>query len=310
MHSNNFTLEERKDNFRILLPLIGQLGCLFKKHIIELNNLAKLMGYPNFLEYSLVLDTIPKQKLEEFLNNVDKFISIIHNDPLSIKLAKETKDWSILSIPAPDGTLFLKNMFDVPNQILELVSKYDPRVTKYREKIRIEYKEDRVGFGGRTKYDNGEKVAKIFLKEDIVDLNKSLLFVHELGHALDFLECIEKKLSPHYFSAYLQEHSAEKFIHEFIKKEIPDKVQRRIRYDWLDTLTYTLFEIDIFTNDQQDFEEAYARAVNRCYPLAHQKINPLYVFNERFITRPLGMLLCNLINVELYLKETDNSEKN
>ena len=67
MHSNNFPLEERKDDFRVLLSLIGQLGSLFKKNIIELNNLARLMGYPNFLEYSLVLDTIPKQKLEELI---------------------------------------------------------------------------------------------------------------------------------------------------------------------------------------------------------------------------------------------------
>ena len=199
-------------------------------------------------------------------------------------------------------------MFEVPNLILELVSKYDPRVTKYREKIRIEYKENRVGFGGRASYDNKEKIAKIFLRKEIDDLDKSLLFVHELGHALDFLECIEKELSHRYLSAYLEEYSAEKFIHEFIKKEIPDKVQRPIKYNWLSKLVYTLFEIDIFTNDQQDFEEAYARAVSRCYPLAHQKINPLFVFNERLITGPLGMLRSNLINVELYSKEADNSE--
>lgn len=179
--------------------------------------------------------------------------------------------------------------------------KYDNRVSKYKKKIDIKLESERFYSGAY--YDKNKAVVEIQLRKQPVDVYQTLNFVHELGHALDMLEIVDKGKNPHKLPKYSQELKADKFTHKFIKRHISDEHQKVIRYNELQMITSTLFEIDIFTNDQQDFDKAYARAINRCYPMTHQTKNPFYVLYKRFVFRPMGELMSSMTEVELYLKE-------
>lgn len=307
VHSRNFTLAERKKNFTNLKPLMSQLEGLFEKRVGKFNLLAKSMGYDNYLEYSLVLKVIPQKEFDLFLKNVDRFVSLVHSDFPSTKLEKEVKDWSILSIPAPEGILGIEAKIKNFKEVLDIIAEYDQRVDKYKK--RIEIKTDSNVYGASTEYVVDRNIVSIVINKNLIDLDKTLLFVHELGHALDMLNCEDKKIIPYNLPKYLQEFSALEFTFNFIKKTLSKKKQKIIRYNLLHTLACTLFEIDVFINDQQDYDKAYAKAINRCYLKARQTKNPLYLFNNRFIFRPLGMLISNMVNVELYLKQTQKKEK-
>jgi len=302
LHSTKLSLKQRKENYKNLKPVISQLKEIFKKRVVESNKNAKFLGYPNFLEFILASNIIPKREFNEFFKNIDSFVSLVHKDFPATELVKKVKDWSILSIPAPDGNLALSNKFELPDEVINLISRYDERVTKYKNRIEIKFDED--DFSSGAMYVEDKDIVTITLSKTLIDLDKALILVHELGHALDFLDCEDKKIISFTLPKYLTEYSAIEFTHKFIKKEISKRRQKLIRYNLLHTLASTLFEIDIFTNDKQDFDKAYAKAINRCYPMAQQKKNPLYVFNNRFIFRALGMLIHNIVNVELYLEET------
>ncbi len=300
LHSTKLSLEQRRKNYKNLKPLINQLTEIFKKRVVESNKNAKFLGYPNRLEYILVSDIIPKKKFESFLKDVDRFVSLVHKDFPATELAKKVKDWSVLNIPFPRGNFEFSNNFELPDEVLNLISRYDPRVAKYKNRIEIKFSD---GINSGTRYIIDKDTVEMRVGKNLIDPHKTLAFVHELGHALDFLDCEDKKIISFTLPKYLKEYSAIEFTYNFIKKEISERHQKLIRYNLLHTLACTLFEIDIFTNDQQDFDKAYAKAINRCYPIANQTRNPLYVFNSRFVFSPLGMLIYNMVNMELYLKE-------
>jgi len=301
VHSRNFSLKEREKNYKNLKLLIGQLEKNFKKRVVENNKNANFLGYPNYLEYILTSDIIPKESFSLFLKNIDRFVALVHKDFPSTELVKKVKKWTMLNIPFPDGNFAFSNKFKLPGEVVNLISKYDPRMSKNKNRIEIKFSND--GFYSGANYVGNKDIVIIRLDKNLIDPYKTLTLVHELGHALDFLDCADKRIIPHTLPKYLQEYSAIEFTHSFIKREISKRRQKLIKYNLLSTLACTLFEIDIFTNDQQDFGKAYARAINRCYPMASQTKNPLYVFNKRFILRPLGMLIFHMVNMELYLKD-------
>jgi len=307
LHRTKLSLEQRKKNYKKLRPLINQLKKIFKKRVAENNKKANFLGYPNYLEYILISNAIPKKDFNLFLKNIDRFVALVHKDFPATELVKKVKEWTTLNIPFPDGNFVFSRKFKFSGEIINLISKYDPRMSKNKNRIEIKSKND--DFYSSTSYISGEDIVTIRLDKNLIAPYKTLTFVHELGHALDYLDCADKKIVPHALPKYLQEYSAIEFTYNFIKKEISERRQKLIRYNLLSTLACTLFEIDVFTNDKQDFDKAYAGAINRCYPVARQTKNPLYVFNKRFILQPLGMLIFHMVNIEFYLKDAGKLNK-
>lgn len=305
LHGDKLTIRERMKNYKNLEPSFKILKKIFKERIKIFNKSARSLGYKNHLEYFLALNLVSKEDFESFLKKIDVLINFINNDYINIKSNRQIKDWSILSIPSPEGIVNIKNSFKVPNEIIDIISKDDMRMLAFSHKINIKF-DDGKEFGSGTSYNKEKGVVEIILDKKLKDskyLNSSLIFIHELGHALDYFNCIIKKILPYNLPVYLQESSAEEFTFKFIKKHIPEKTQKIIRYNLLHTLACTLFEIEIFKNDKQNFDKAYAKAINRCYLKANQTKNPLYIFNKRFIFQPLGMLIPNIIKADLYLKD-------
>lgn len=209
----------------------------------------------------------------------------------------------MFNTPFPIGIRISKTPgFKIPDQIFALIAEFDNRLVKYKDRIDIRINEKE--YRSTTHYNKRRKVAEIrIVKWPYESIDEGLTFVHELAHALDMLETADKGKDPHVFSKYLAECSAYKFTHKFMNKFLSEDDRKIDRYQCLLAIATTLFEIDIYTNEQQKYDKTFAKAVNRCYLKSRQKINPFYTLYKRHITSPLGELMMSMIEVELYLKE-------
>lgn len=302
-------LSQRKNNYISLIPLIEQLKEKFKQLVFIKNKLASLKGFPNNLEFYLTKSGIPREKYNYFLKNLDRFVSIVHEDfPLTETVQKleeqGVKEWTELNVPYAEGYMGFSTPFSGPNDIIDIISKYDQIFKKNKERIRV------------VEGDNKLFNKTIYLpKEDIVEIQigknfdykteHSLRFVNLLGVALEMLKYADRGEDPNHLPVYLLAYEADKFTFNFVKTQAPEKTQKVFRYDLLRTITFALFAIDIFTNDQQDFDIAFAKAVNKCYLKAHQSKNPFYVFMD--ITSLMEDLMHSINYVEFYLEYTNTT---
>lgn len=67
----------------------------------------------------------------------------------------------------------------------------------------------------------------------------------------------------------------------------------------------TFFELEVYTNPNQNFDKMYARAFNRCFPKANQKKNPFYVLDYYLLGRPGGSITVSVAYAELLLKNNN-----
>lgn len=305
VHSIEFTLEERKENYERVKLFIDVLTKNYQALVQQMNKCAQFEGYRNQLEFALVLDGIKRKDFELFLKNVDRFISLVHNNFSAADAVNRVVDWSPVNIPAPMGIFNLDRLHRFKNseEIISLISKRDPRMEKYKDKIRIKIGKPEDLYGSSTRYVAEKKLASVTVTSYLKGLVRAMTLVHEIGHALDMIECEENKIIYYTLKKFSREYSAVEFECNFMKRELSDADIKRVKYNFLNALVSTLFEIDIYTNDTQNFDQAYARAIKRCYPKAQQTTNPLYVFNKGFIFRPLDGLVYCMAYVECYLKD-------
>ncbi len=308
---SKLSLKKRERHYEFIKSDIKALQKLYKKKTIELNKIAQEKGYNNYLEWRIDLDKIPLEKIDALLNqNVAKFVSLVMKDNIPMGILKDrNKIWNIFNTPIPLGLQIPKIDFAIPDEVISLISKYDPRIKKYKDKINI--KLDTKESRSSALFNKEKETVEIQVrKTPRQDIDKVLAFVHELGHALDQLDKYKQGKNPHKLSKYEQEVEANKFMHKFIKTNISEQHQKVLRYNTLLGLSSTLFEINTFRDDQQDYAKAYAKAVRRCYPPTDQKSNPFYVLHNRLITSPLGELMSSIIEVSLYLREPTKKSSN
>jgi len=88
-------------------------------------------------------------------------------------------------------------------------------------------------------------------------------------------------------SYYWHETEAYKFKFQFEEKCLSKEIKNASRGEILGNFLSTFFEYEIYNNPDQDFDKAYAKAINRCYPgRANQEENPFYVIESGFMNRP------------------------
>lgn len=303
----NLDLSQRKNNYISLIPLIEQLKEKFKQIVIMENKLANLQGFSNRLELYLAKSGIPREKYDYFLKNFDRFVSMVHADFPLTEVAQElekqgVKEWTELNAPFGEVDLGFTTPFRSPNDVIDMAAKFDRRFKKNEERIRIVEK-DNEPFN-KTIYLPKEGIVEIQInKNSDYGRDGSLHFVTMLGVALEMLKYADKGKAPDQLPRYLLAHEADKFTLNFVRANAPERTQKYFRFNLLRTITFAFFVIDIYTNDQQDFDVAFARAVNRCYLKARQTKNPFYVFKEVLITFPMEDLMHSINYVELYLED-------
>jgi hypothetical protein len=294
-----WSYDSKKSNYKILESKILELKNLFKMRVYDLNKLAQDNGFENYLEYSLHINEIPQGKYKYFVENVDRYINEIQRGEVYKKLIENNKDWNNFNTPYPLGLRIWQKSYGIPDEVLTLVDKYDKRVKKYRNKIIFEL-ESETDYSFARLLKSKQKV-KVCLKKQRDDIYKSLNFIHELGHALDLLEKTDKGIDVHKVPKFEKEYEAEVFERKFIKENFSERSYNYYHYNKLQTIVATLFEIEVFTKPDQDYDVVYANAIKRCYPAYSENENPFYVIYKRFIMRPMGGLTASTIETELFL---------
>lgn len=305
-------LPQRKKNYLNLMPLIEELKEKFQQLVATENRLYILKGFPSQIEFYLTRSGIPREKYDYFLKNIDRFVKIIHADfPMTEEIQKlEEKgigEWNEFIAPYAEGYIGFTIPFHSLNEIVDAVSKYDREFKKNKERIKIVERDKKLFF--KTKYLVVEDVVEVQIDKNVsYGTHKSLHLVFLLGIALAMLKHTDKGEDTNHLPRYVLAQEANKFTLNFVKTQTPERIQKYFRYNLLRTITFALFAIDIYTNDHQDFDQAFARAVNRCYLKANQTKNPFYVFVE-----PITLMedLMESINyIELYLQDEKNVHTN
>ena len=301
-------LSQRKKNFKKLTPLIEQLKEKFRKVVIIENKLDNILGFTNHVEYYLTKSGIPKEKYNYFLNNIDRFVGMVHRDFPVTWITKRVKEWTELDAPYGEGYIRLTKLpFNSPKDILKRTESYDPRLGKYKKRIFMTEEDGKSS--NSVKYLPEENAVEIKMGKIDYTTESCLRFVHILGYALIMLEYADEGKDPNNLPSYLLGYEGERFAFNFIKTQISKQLQDIIRYDLLHDITFALFAIDVYTNGQQDYDVAFAKAAGRCYLKSHQSKNPFYVFNDQFFNVPLKDLMHSINYVEFYLKGMDEGNK-
>jgi hypothetical protein len=291
-------LRQRKEAYQRNKKTISLLRSAFKELIIAHNKIAKNRGYKNYWEYALEINGLYPPKIDWFFKNVDSVIDKINKN---LPISKNTPLWYWSEFNIPDFLdLVDKKKYLIPDDVYKMIKPIVPNFDKLIKRIKVTQKTD---FSSATvfKKDTKTVVIKFLIGErKIYRIYEVLTFIHELGHAFSMLDCADSGKDPYQNSKYWHEKQAYKFKLNFEDKGLPTKVKNASRREILNDFLSTLFEYDIYTDPTQDFDKAYARAINRVYPQkSFQKKNPFYVLENGFVFRPCSTVVASIVQVEL-----------
>lgn len=293
----NKSLKERQKAYEDYKDVVLKLKPIFRRLIIERNRLARNEGYKNYFEFITQKDGVPKEKINLFFTKVDKIIEDINHE---LPLPKALPDWYWSEFNIPDVLSLVKvPKYSIPDDIYKMAEKIHPEIKRIIPRIKIEITK---GFYPRTEFIKETKsvVIEASTKPSIYN---ALTFVHELGHAIEFIKFTEKGIDLLSKSKYYLEKQAYKFKFEFEEPALSEKVKNASRGEVLGDFLTALFEWMIYTNPDQDFDEAYAKAINRCYPnRADQKKNPFYILENGLVLRPCSVVTASVAEAELLSK--------
>ena len=293
------SLAERKEAYRSNQKTIGLLKPLFKKIKKAHIQLAKDQGFGNYLEFVLKRNGISGRKFDLFLKNVDVAIEDINKN---LPFPRDIPDWYWSEFNIPDVLYYFKEDFqlNIPGDVFEKLEKYFPEFGKFKKRIKIKKITD---VAPNAKFNKEDKTVtlEISLSQGLFN---AFVFVHELGHAISFIKLADEGIDPYSKSKYWHEKNADKFKFEFANKSFPEEVKYATRGEILNEFISTFFEYNIYSDPDQDFDKAYARAINRCFPGKPRQVNnPFYVLEKGFIFRPLSTLCASVAQLELLVKE-------
>lgn len=301
----NLELYKRKKKFGEFRTVIEELKREFREVIWQQNAIARLRGYPNYFMFFLAKNQIPASQYALFLKKIDTISIRVTKDFPATEISKKFKEWSYLNIPYPYGNLRFPDPFSSRSDIIEKVSEYSVSFRRYyKEEKRIHIVDGESIYYSCAKYLPVLNVVEVRISRDLINSTyRSLVFIHELGHAVAMLQEVDRGNNPNKLSIYHSEYKANKFVYKILRAYVDRKTQEVIRYNLLSDLAFALFQIEIYTDDKQNFDVAYARAINKCYPMARQKKNPFYVLNKDLIISPLEDLIDCMAFVEFYVKD-------
>ena len=291
-------LSQRKKTFAAHKKTVLALKPLFKRLVLERNKAVKKDGYRNYLEFAANYDRLPWEKFELFLERVDLAIKELNRK--FPKVPSEAVDWYWTEYNTPDAPcLVTKKKYSVPDDILETIKKKAPQVATIIPKIEIRKLTD---FHPNTWYDEKNKKVVIFVTSGKTSICGALSFLHEIGHAVVMLDCLEKGTNPMREGKYWNEERGYEMESKLIKKLFSKKIHEAWLASFLSSFSTSLFEHEIYSNPKQDFDKIYARIKNRCLLKANQHKNPFYVLHPYYINQPGNAALASVAITELLLE--------
>lgn len=296
-HPKKSLKERKKAYYKDFEDVVLTLKSLFREIVYERNKVFRKKGYKNYFDFAIERYGIPKKKVDWFFHKADEIIGHLHrNLPWSSKLPQWY--WSKFNIPDP-LYLFRSHRYSIPDDIYRLAEDIFPKVKEIIPRIKIEKVKD---FNPCARFIKETKSVIIETPTNPSVYN-ALTFVHEFGHALSFIKLAEKGIDPLTKSQYWHAIEACKFEFQFGELCLPKEVKKASKGQILGNFLTAFFEYEIHKNPNQDFDEAYAKAKNRCYPKANQERNPFYVLENGLIARPCSTILPSVVEATLLSKE-------
>jgi len=295
-------LEERKKAYKDFKSIILALKPIFEEIIYERNRIFPEDGDKNYFDFIARRNGIPPEKLGLFFQRADEVIKDINQN---LPLPKKLPRWYWSKFNIPDSLYFFHeaHRYSIPDDVHRLAKNAFPEVERVIPRIEIKQK---MGCYSYAKFIKETKSVLIEVPTK-PSIYNALTFVHELGHALSLLELADKGVDPYTKSRYWHEKEAYKFKFKFEEKCLPEEIKNASRGERLGNFLTTFFEYEIYNNPDQDFDKAYAKAINHCYPgKANQKQNPFYVIEEGFIDRPCDNTTTSVVCTELLLSNLSN----
>lgn len=290
--SSKKSLNEREIAYQKNKATVDKLKPLLKTLVIAQNAYARSKGYKNFLDFSLAITGRPEKNLSliarRFLNITEKINRII----------PKPKDGSEFYSPIniPDYICMVtKKRYSLPNDVIQLLGKEIPELEKYLPKIRFAENKKREWFDEAV-FNKDTKTVTISMFPSN-NLHGAITTAHEIGHALFDLKVAAEGGNLKSLTTYVHEKEAIKTELRFINL-LPERLKKAALGELLRTFAEGSFECEIYTDPEQDFDKAYARAINRTYEEAKQEKNPFYVLEKTLVLRPCRATLRSIIYTE------------
>lgn len=290
-------LQERKKAYKEFESIILALKPVFKEIVYEQNRVFGKDGDKNYFDFITRRRGIPPKKVALFFQRADEVIKDINQN---LPLPKKLPQWYWSKFNIPDSLYFFREAYrySIPEDVYRLAKKAFPEVEKIIPRIQIGPVAD-INPAAKFIKETKSVLIEVPTKPSIYN---ALSFVHELGHALSFVKLADKGIDPYSKNYYWHETEAYKFKFQFEEKCLPEEVKNASRGEILGNFFSTFFEYEIYNNPDQDFDKAYAKAKNRCYPgRANQEENPFYVLESGFMNRPADATT-SVVCTELLLK--------
>ena len=248
---------------------------LFIKMSIERERFAIDKGYKSAIDMFLDRYKIPNNEYLKFLKNVDKVIEICN------KNLPPKKDLSTLFYSEFSGTCFICNQKDFPFKDIKSVQKYFEdnykNVKKYKNKIVI-----KSGEKSEMIYKKESDTFEIYLGTSLNSRHKIADLLHELCHVETHLKYLSNGVNPQEVGMYEREKSSTKLEFEILSRDFPELYNSTLG-NVLRIFKMTLFEIELYKNQDRDLSKLYAECFNRCYRDGNQKTNPTYLIEPEII---------------------------
>ena len=291
-------LSRRKKNFRTHKKTIFALKPLFKRFVLAQNKLAKKNGHKNRIDFINQSNGISKEKFELFLETTDQIIKTLNQkfpEP-----PPEWAEWYWSKYNTPDAPcLATKKKYVVPEDIVKMIKKKTPKVAALLPKIEIQKLKNVYS---SARYDKKKKKVIISTPLRKTSICGALTFIHEIAHAVVMLNYMEKGIDTSDKSKYWREKKAHEVESQLVKALFSKKIYDAWLASFLDQVSSTLFEYEIYNHPERNFARAFARANNRCYLKAHQRENPLYVLHTYLINRSGYSAITSVAITELLLE--------
>lgn len=276
------SLTQKEKNYQKYHPVFQKLKPLFKQLVKERN------GKKNFLKLFLAESGVDPKSWQYFQKNLDKKIVELQKrlPPIS-----KYPDWfwteyglyDLFCLSLPNETVY-----SLPQDGISLMSQFYPEVKTIEPKIEFKFIKNTIP---QTIYFPERDRFQIIFHSEKVNLHKLISFIHELAHILT----ISSKAK----SRYWHELEANKKVFEFVKSQ-GSEVWDGYSADLLEILRRGIFEWEIYSHPNQDFEKAYLSSTKKCFPqTSNQEKNPFYLLSRELIEKPGYAILNAIITVNL-----------
>jgi len=278
----NTQLQTRKKGWEGFNLPLRKIEKTLKRVVMGKTEFGQKKGHNAYIDLFLDKYQIPKTHYLGFLENIDSTITYCNQQLPKIKnLPSWFNSWT-------NSPCFVCKMDPFPfrnrKQVLDLIIKEYEILGKFRDKLII-----KSGENSSTFYVKETDHFEITINKHLNNRHQVMDFAHEVSHVIVYLNSFNKEINPLEKGIYWREKKALEIEMKLLKKLSPT-LYKALFGEFLIVFRRVLFEIQLYSNPQQDLGKLYARTFNQCFKKAKQKNNPLYILDEDISSRPFSSL--------------------